>query len=352
MKSRNLDFFYQKLNTKKISFPLSAHLELTYRCNLKCPHCFCKGSENKGNELTTTQIKRLISSLRREGCIWLTLTGGEPLIREDFLDIYVYAREKGFLVTLFTNALGFNKKTIDYLTKSPPYAIEITVNSINKENYEKITRVNGSFSLAMMNIAFLIQRKLPVIIKSNLLKRNKNEIAGIKQWAEKVLGKPGNKHYFKCDPLIYPRLNGDKTPCKYRLSPKEIFAVFKQDQDISSECQDGRFKDAPELPRQRKYLFQCDAGKNKVFIDPFGRLRYCVFFQEYSVNLRDASLKKSFSTINPRVLSQEFNSDSKCQDCALRPVCRWCPARAYLEAGEREKPVRFFCELAKSGVLN
>ena len=76
--------------------------ELTHRCNLRCQHCYIVRN-NKKAELTYKEICRVIDEVRKEGCLWLCLTGGEPLLREDFLDIYSYAYKKGFIITIFTN---------------------------------------------------------------------------------------------------------------------------------------------------------------------------------------------------------------------------------------------------------
>ena len=69
-----------------------------------------------------------MDEIHKEGCLWLTFTGGDPLVREDFLEIYSHAKKKGFIVTIFTNGQAFTKEIFDYLGKSPPFSIEITKN--------------------------------------------------------------------------------------------------------------------------------------------------------------------------------------------------------------------------------
>ncbi len=347
MKSYSLDSLYRKSHKRRAAFPLDCHFELTYRCNLNCIHCYCKGIEAKGGELATGEIKRILDEVHQEGYIWLVLTGGEPLIREDFLEIYSYAKKKGFIIALFTNGQLFDKKVIDYLIKAPPYSIEITLNGITKNTYEKITRVKDSFPKVIGNIKMLAKNKLPVIIKTNLLKQNREEVVKIKRWAEGILGKPKNLHYFKYDPIIYPRLDGDRRPTRFRLSSAELDGILKEDRDMKRQYQEELHRDFPDLQRKADYLYNCNSWMTRSFINPFGRLKFCLFSENFGIDLRKFPFKDGFRKMIPRILEERFKTDSKCRDCDLRPICHWCPPRAYLETGEEERPVQYYCRLAK-----
>ena len=91
MKRNNLGYFYNKLSNRRDQQPLNGQVELTYRCSLKCIHCYCKGSEDKGRELATKDWMKILDEIHKEGCIWLACTGGDPLSRDDFLELYSYA---------------------------------------------------------------------------------------------------------------------------------------------------------------------------------------------------------------------------------------------------------------------
>ena len=107
---------HAKSSNKRI--PLDATLELTYRCNNKCVHCYCNLPENDEHamqdELTTEEIKKLLDDLASMGSIWLLITGGEPLLRPDFEEIYLHAKKKGFLITLFSNGTLINENIIKF----------------------------------------------------------------------------------------------------------------------------------------------------------------------------------------------------------------------------------------------
>ncbi len=348
MKKNSLSRFAHKLVNKKEHYPWSGQIDLTYRCNLKCIHCYCEGSEDKGRELTTVEWKKVLDIIHQEGCIWLTFSGGDPLVRGDFLELYSYAKSKGFIVTLFTNSYSITEEIINYLAKIPPLSIEITLNGITKKTYESITQIRDSFPRVIRNIKLLSKSKIKLILKSNCLKQNKNEIANIKEWTEELLGKPAAKKYrFKYDPMIYPRLDGDKAPCNHRLSFEELAELRKQDPDIWEEYQKGLHTDFPDLKQERNLLYRCNSWMQQFFINPYGRLKFCIFSDKFSVDLKTTPFKEGFYRWPSQILNERFNTGSKCRDCALRPVCYHCPARAYLETGNEEEPVAYYCQLAK-----
>lgn len=349
MKKMQAGLFANRLNRKlPQQFPISGQIELTYRCNLKCIHCYCKGLEDKDKELTTEFWKRILDTLQKQGCLYLCFTGGDPLMRDDFLEIYSYAKEKGFLINLFTNGTMLTSKLIDYLENHPPVYIEITLNGITQKTYESITQIPGSFLKVIKTIHMLKESKLPFILKSNCLKQNKREIVKVKAFTEQLFtGLPRNKYRFKYDVMIYPRLNLDKAPTRYRLPFKELSAVKKQDPDIWKEYQKNLRCRLPVSKRDRSYLYLCNAWQQHFFINPYGYLKFCRLSDKFGVNLRRISFNHGFYRVFPQLLRGKFKTNSKCKDCKLRTICYYCPARAYLETGDEEAPIPYFCELAK-----
>ncbi|MBN1405165.1 MAG: radical SAM protein [Candidatus Omnitrophica bacterium] len=347
MIKKSAGYFYNLLN-KKVHYPESGRIELTYRCNLNCVYCYCKGSENRKKELTTSQWKKILNSIKKEGCIFLTITGGEPLARDDFLTIYSYAKKMGFIVSIFTNAVLLNTKSVNYLSKNPPYSVEVTLNSITEPVYEAITQVKGIFSTVIKNIKNAARKNIPLILKSNCLKHNKNEIVNIKAFAEKLLGKKGNKFPFKYDPMIYPRLNGDKKPLDYRLSADELLNLRKQDTDIWRQYEMTLSQEFLHYEKDKDFLYRCDAWMKNFTVNPYGVLKFCNFSYKFSTNLTRQPFKYGFYKVFPRLLNEKFKTNSRCINCRLKEACYHCPARAYLETGSEESPVRYYCQIAKA----
>lgn len=337
------DFVKDLESSLKRPRPLHGQIEPTYRCNLDCIHCYCKGGEGKGNELTTQQWKDIFDQIHEEGCLWLTFTGGEPLLRDDFQELYAYALKKGFLVTVFTSGTILPSEVFEFFKSNPPFLIEISLYGATKEVYESVTQVPGSFQKLRKNIDRLLQIKTSLVLKTVGLKQNKNEILKVKALAEKILG----KKKFKFGSFIFPRLNGDPAPCKYRLSPEEILEIESNDADMIDQRQK-ELHMSNDLLRPQEFLYQCDAWRENFFINPYGRLQFCHLSQKYSCDLTQIGFNQAFYNEFPKLLNEKFTSDSKCKSCELRKYCYFCPARAFLETGNQEGPVEYYCQLARA----
>lgn len=342
MKELNYQDFAENIEFGPSTFkPLSGQIELTYRCNFNCLHCYCKGSEDLGKELLASQWKDILGQIHQEGCLWMTFTGGEPLLREDFLGIYEYAHKKGFIITLFTNGLLLDDKTIKFLVKHRPFLIEITLNGISESIYGEITGSKGSFGKILGVIHKLVGEKLPLTLKCNGLRQNKDEILRVKSFAESRLG----KGRFKFDLFIYPRLNGDLTPCQYRLLPEEIVAIENSDLDMVHQRREELHR-RKRIRRSAEFLYRCNNWQKNFYVNPYGRIQFCHLSQKYSTDLTQKSFREGFYKGFSKILNERFATRSKCLTCSLRDICYYCPARAKLEMGEEETPVEYYCQLA------
>jgi len=165
---------HQRLSTKRI--PISGSIEVTQRCNNHCIHCYNNLSagdrQAAAAELSLNEHYRILDEIVDAGCLWLLLTGGEIFLRRDFLDIYAYARQKGLLITLFTNGTLVSRQIADQLTRLPPFSIEITIYGRTKETYESVTQMPGSYEQCINGIRMLMARKLPLKLKTMATARN------------------------------------------------------------------------------------------------------------------------------------------------------------------------------------
>jgi MoaA/NifB/PqqE/SkfB family radical SAM enzyme len=125
---------------------------------MKCVHCFLPHESDGCEELSYLEIRRILDEIVDEGCIGITLTGGEPLIRKDFLIIYDYAYKKGLVVVLFTNGTLLTPEIADRLQMFPPYRVEISLYGMTKSTYEKVTRIAGTYEKCINGIELLLDR--------------------------------------------------------------------------------------------------------------------------------------------------------------------------------------------------
>lgn len=341
IKIQKKDEYIKQLEAKLFSRgrPIAGQIDVTYQCNLKCQHCFIVPKEEK-QELKFKQITSIIEQIYEAGCIFLFLSGGEPFLRDDFLDIYTYARKKGFMVSIFTNGTLITSKILDYFAKLPPYSIEITLNGITEDTYEQLTGVSGSFIKAMRTIELIRDKRLPLVLKCNGMNINYNEILEIKEFSQKLLG----KGRFRCDLMLYPGMDGSKKPCNLRLRPEEILNIQYSDEDMLMLSQEEFLHHKHNMRLKEGYLFPC--GLSYFNIDPYGAMRLCPFIKEPYIDLRSEEFLKGFLRLYSNLSSLKFKTNTKCRNCEINHLCRQCPGRALVENGDMETPVEFFCELA------
>ena len=266
----------------------------------------------------------------------------------DFWDIYRYAKNRGFLVTILTNAYGLTKDNIRTLSNFPPYSIEVTVNGITASTYEKITRVKGSFDKSMSNIRALKRGNVSLSVKSNCLKENKNEICRVKHWVDGFLGSPrDDKYYFAYDQVLMPKLDGDTSVCRHRLAPEELRRVIRQDGQVEEEYCEYIKDEFPLNERPADALYRCNSWMDRCIVGPSGLAKFCLFSERFSFNVLREPLASGIKRMRKSILRQRFKSKSPCRTCDIRSICFSCPAVAYLETGNEEKPVEYFCQMAK-----
>jgi radical SAM protein with 4Fe4S-binding SPASM domain len=338
MREKEYRDFSLRLHEKGARRPMVGQFELTHRCNLRCRHCYIVLNTEK-SELTYKEICRILDEVREEGCLWLCFTGGEPLLREDFLDIYSYAYRKGFIITIFTNAVLLNEKIAKYLRRFPPFCIEVTLNGVTKKTYELITQVEGSFEKAMQGIELIRTYRLPLKLKCQAMTLNVDELPLMRRFYKKM------DLAFRCSTLIDPRLDGSTEPCSLRLPIDKISELRNE-----KEAADGRDEIEDKFSKNgvsSDDLFRCPGGNGAFHVSPYGELLFCNSVRKPSSDLRKQSFRQGFYGLFPKIRSQKFKTDSPCRKCSLRSICLWCPGKAYLETGNIEAPVQHYCELAK-----
>lgn len=329
-----------------LRLPVNGTIEVTNRCPLECAHCYnnlpMNDRDARRSELSLEDHKRILDELAEMGCLWLLYSGGEIFARPDFLDIYRYASSKGILLTLFTNGTLITERIADALAEKPPFAIEITLYGRTKATYESLTGIPGSFEKCLRGIQLLLDRKLPLKLKTVALTINKHEVGAMRRFAEEL----GVE--FKFDPMINPRIDCSSSPLAVRLTPAEIVALDFEDPQRVSDWRRLAIEYAPAPPAEGEVpmVYDCGGGVNSFAIDPYGNMSICVLshFDEY--NVRDGSVREGWESFLRRVRSKRVTRITKCTSCALRSLCGSCAANGELENGDPEMPVDFLCRTA------
>jgi radical SAM protein with 4Fe4S-binding SPASM domain len=337
--------FSKRLHDKAVGqrIPLAGSIEVTDRCNLRCVHCYINlpaaDRQAQERELTCRELCGLLDQIVDEGCLWLLLTGGEPLIRSDFLHIYTYAKRKGLLITLFTNGSLVTPRIADHLAEWRPFAVEITLYGHTQETYEEVTGVPGSYGRCMRGIELLLERELPLKLKSMIMTLNRHEVWDMRAFAQ------GLGVDFRFDPVLNVRLDGDRRPAELRISPEEAVALDLADEQRVKEWREfcDKFWGPPPQP---EHLYQCGAGVGTFHIDPYGQLSACLMSRVPSYDLRQGAFHEGWHDFMPQVRAQKWSRETPCRNCELLALCGQCPGWAQMEHGDQEAPVEYLCQIA------
>jgi radical SAM protein with 4Fe4S-binding SPASM domain len=311
-------------------------MDITSHCNLRCVHCYIPRPQ-QGQELNYHEICGIIDQIVDEGCLWFLITGGEPLVRPDFLDIYAYAKNKGLLITLFTNGTLIDSRIADYLAEFPPFKVEITLYGMTPETYERVTGVPGSFKRCLRGIELLKEHGVPLALKTMVMTINKHELYQMKDYAEQMeLG-------FRADPLIMKRLDSSDGPDEVRLSCEEVVALDTGDEIHVNEWH--RLWNRIKGPYNTERLFTCGAGLNGFHINSTGGLQVCNMVNEPGYSLRKGTFREGYELF-PKILNQKRTRYSPCSECKIRSLCNQCPAWGITEHGDAEKEAVYLCQIA------
>jgi radical SAM protein with 4Fe4S-binding SPASM domain len=327
--------------------PIQVSIEVTRRCPLECQHCYNNlpmgDQDARQREMTTEEHFRLLDELVEMGCFWLLYTGGEIFARKDFLEIYTYAKKKGFLITLFTNGTLITERIADYLVEWPPFAIEITLYGRTKETYEALTQIPGSYERCLRGIELLRSRGLPLRLKTVATSINKHEISAMRQFAEEKLGIE-----FKIDGQINPRIDCSQSPLAVRLTAEEVVALDLHAPKGVSEYRRLAKRDLENPPNLAKNetVYFCGGGMNSFAINAYGGMGICVISQQETFSIRGVGARRVWEESLLHLRTRKRTRMTKCIQCRIQSLCGMCPANGELENGDRESPVEFLCNVA------
>jgi radical SAM protein with 4Fe4S-binding SPASM domain len=345
---------WDKMKSKGALF--SFDIEITVRCNNNCRHCYINlpagNQAAKELELSPVEIGRIADEAVKMGAVWCLITGGEPLLRLDFEEIYLLLKRKGLLVSVFTNATLVNEKHIALFKKYPPRDIEVTVYGATQESYERITRLPGSFDMFMRGLDMLFSAGVKVRLKAMALRGNLEEMELISDFCRQR-----TKDYFRFDPVLHLRFDGNQIRNEEirseRLSPEEIIDLEKADPERFESLQNScdLLINTEFTHYGCDHLFHCGAGNGSFNISYDGIFRLCssLWAPGTTYDLRKGSLAEAWNDLIPKVRDLRSHNPrflETCRKCELINLCLWCPAHAYLETGEMDGETPYFCQVA------
>lgn len=324
---------------KQQKIPLYAQLELTARCNFNCRMCYIHMSDEKirslGNELSTNEWLRIAKEAKELGTLYLTLTGGEIFTRPDFRELYEKLSEMGFLIQLMTNASMIDENVMSWLSKKPPYSIRITLYGSNNDIYESVCRIKNGFDRVDKAICLIQKANIPLNLRSVLIRNNEQDVRNMYEYAAgkgirllTTYGVTKSVRGAESEAEFVRRLQNDPPP-------NSLLKHYK----IKSADGHGPYR------HHKNYLDDCGSYGCTIFATWDGKLVFCGFMQEPSINLCTQSVKSAWSTL--LLNADKIRKPIQCNSCKYEEYCTRCPGALFSECGHYLKTSPAYCNQAK-----
>jgi AdoMet-dependent heme synthase len=311
----------------KLNIPLSVQLDLTYRCNERCVHCYLDHDDH--GEMTTAEIKHLLEEMADAGVFILTLSGGEIFLRKDFFDLLEHARRLMFCVKLKTNAVLIREREAARLRDLGVESIQISIYSHRPEVHDAITLIPGSLKRSVDAIRFLKSQGLKVIIANVLMTQNMQDYPGVRALAAE-LG-------VECtlDPTVTPMMDGNRSTVNLGVDQGALRQVFR---DASLVGDVDEFCAIPAKPGEDELdATPCSAGHTACYVSPYGEVFPCVQFPLPTGNVRQqrfVDIWRHSDQMND-VRSIRLKDLTTCPSCTHVGSCTRCPGLAFMEGNMR-----------------
>jgi radical SAM protein with 4Fe4S-binding SPASM domain len=327
----------------KLNIPLSVQLDLTYRCNERCVHCYLDHDDH--GEMTTTEIKHLLEEMADAGVFILTLSGGEIFLRKDFFELLEHARRLMFCVKLKTNAVLIREREAARIRDLGVESVQISIYSHRPEIHDAITLIPGSLKRSVDAIQFLKSQGLKVIIANVLMSQNMQDYPGVRALAAE-LG-------VECtlDPTVTPMMDGNRSTVDLGVDRSALRQVFRDASlvgDVDEFCAIPAKAGESELDAT-----PCSAGHTACYVSPYGEVFPCVQFPLPTGNVRQqrfVDIWRDSEQMND-VRAIRLKDLTTCPSCTHVGNCTRCPGLAFME-GNMRGPSSQDCEksFARTGV--
>ena len=328
----------------KLNIPLSVQLDLTYRCNERCIHCYLDHHDH--GEMTTAEIKDLLDQMAEAGVFYLTISGGEILMRRDFFEILEHARLRTFCIKLKTNGILIRTKEADRIKALGVETVQISIYSHIPEVHDAITKLPGSLKQSIEAIRRLRAHGIHVIMANVLMVQNVHDYAGVRALAAELDAQ------FLMDPTITPMMDGDRSILNLNVDEAALREVFRNESLVGGNIEE--FCAPPLAPGEDDMdQLPCSAGHTACYVSPYGDVYPCVQFPLPSGNVRRmkfVDIWRDSPQLN-EVRSIKLRDMPSCSVCAHGGTCTRCPGLAYLE-GNMRGPSYQDCEksYARTGI--
>ena len=327
--------------------PLEGRLDLTYRCNNDCRHCWLripKDDPASRRELSFEEIRGIVDQARSLGTRRWAISGGEPMLRPDFPEIFDYLTRKAVSYTINTNGTLITPEIARLLVRKGTKMVALY--GATKETYDHVTRHPGGFEKAMQGISCLKEAGAGFIVQLIPMRDNWHEWEEMKKLAQSL-----SRHWRVGAPWLYLSSCHDSKRnaeiSRQRLDPRDVVEMDKPD----LSCLETTAHEYVHVEGDDRLFARCIAGRRDFHVDPYGGMTFCSFIKDPALryDLRKGTFREAWETFIPSLADTVHGGaeyEKHCGSCDQRKECRWCPVYGWLEHGRFSAPVEHLCGVA------
>lgn len=310
-------------------------LELTERCNLRCPHCYIP-REKVSEELTTAEILGIIDQLAEAGVIWLSLTGGEACLREDLAEIIGHASQRRFCVSMISNGTLMDRQVRHRLFDLGLSRLAVSLYHVDPVHHDRFVGLEGAWERSVEALRDYKEMSGKAKALILLMSWNGYEVLGLERFCL------DNDWQYTIDPSVFPRMDGDRSVLQYQASKEQMLHVFGNSKLYGERLRQKATEKDPEGSI-------CGVGHGSAWMTPNGDLLACKTLPWKLGNLREDSFRDVWlhSPVRKKILSLRWGDAAECASCELARYCVRCPGLSFLETGDVNKPTPMMCRLAE-----
>ena len=333
--------------------PLEGNLDLTYRCNNNCRHCWLRISpkaKERKSELSFEEIKRVVHEARKIGCQRWNLSGGEPMLRPDFAEIFDFATSKSVAYSLNTNGTLITREIAALLRRKGSKMVALY--GATPEVHDYVTRHPGSFEATMQGFAYLKEAGAGITVQLIPMRANYHQFDAMVELAQCL-----SSHYRIGVAWLYlsasgsPRRNAEIA--RQRLDPKDVIELDKPDLSYEEWLSDQETTVCHKTSGDDRLYAKCIANRRDFHVDPYGHMTFCSFIKDPArrYDLRTGSFQEAWEVFIPALADKIRGGEEyrkNCGACDLRQDCRWCDVYSYLEHSRHGARVDYLCQVARA----
>ena len=293
--------------------PVHTSIMLTNKCNFQCLHCYMKPLREERENLSINQWREILKQVKSHGSISLTITGGEPLLSPLFIDVYNFAYDNNFKITIMSNLSLITDKILALFKNKPPHKILGTIYGASDITYENFCHYYGGWGKIKNNISKLLEIKSNIELRTVLNKQNIEELSKMNKFAKDNKLKFHAYRHLDCD------INGDINLKKYQINKQEIINSFNIMDD------NNQFRHATEINKTiwKNGYKNCGAGLVACYINYNGEMHLCNQCTTPAFSLIKNNFAYCWQEIS-KIRKKAIEQETECSYCKYNIFCGKC----------------------------